>query len=74
MPRSLTLPAFLTYHQTPENPLWRGVRLTDRIAEDRLLKLEKLREAGIDPYPPRVPRPQVSHRRIVPSRSPEATS
>jgi len=31
--------------------------LTDRIAEDRLQKLEKLRESGIDPYPARVPRP-----------------
>ncbi len=31
--------------------------MTDRIAEDRLEKLQKLRESGIDPYPPRVPRP-----------------
>lgn len=31
--------------------------MTDRIAEDRLQKLEKLREAGMDPYPARVPRP-----------------
>ncbi|MHC4897137.1 MAG: lysine--tRNA ligase [Planctomycetota bacterium] len=31
--------------------------MTDRIAEDRLQKLEKLRESGVDPYPPRVPGP-----------------
>ena len=31
--------------------------MTDRIAQDRLQKLQKLRESGIDPFPPRVPRP-----------------
>jgi lysyl-tRNA synthetase class 2 len=34
--------------------------VSDRILEDRLAKLQKLREAGVDPYPPRVPSPVVS--------------
>ncbi|MFO1051571.1 MAG: lysine--tRNA ligase [Planctomycetota bacterium] len=32
--------------------------MTDQISEDRLPKLEKLRELGIPTYPPRVPRPE----------------
>src|SRR5262245_37735127 len=35
-----------------------GPRMTDRIAKDRLEKLEQLRAQGVEPFPPRIPAPE----------------
>ena len=43
--------------RSPPTPSLHSSPLTDRIVQDRLAKLQKLRDAGIDPFPPRVPTP-----------------
>ncbi|MEO0481530.1 MAG: lysine--tRNA ligase [Planctomycetota bacterium] len=50
--------------------------MTDHLAEDRLPKLERLREAGIDPFPARTPQPTPidEAKAVLNGLDPEATA